>query len=79
MFYFINSFLASKMGQIRGNRGKGWVATVAMYCHQYCFGGKYDLIQLHRQIIHENDGIFMRNWLKSSPPVFFYLRIKENN
>ena len=25
------------------------------------FGGKYDLIQLHRQIIHQNDGISMRN------------------
>ena len=31
------------------------------YCHQYFFGGKYDLIQLHRQIIHQNDGVFMRN------------------
>ena len=29
------------------------------------FGGKYDLIQLHRQIIHENDWIFesaRANW-----------------
>ena len=25
------------------------------------FGGKYDLIHLHRQIIHQNDGISMRN------------------
>ena len=28
-----------------------------MASHQYFFGGKYDLIQLHRQIIHYNDGI----------------------
>lgn len=41
-----------------------------MYCHQYFFGGKYDLIQLHRQIIHQNDGISMRNSLKPSPPAF---------
>ena len=34
------------------------------------FGGKYDLIQLHRQIIHQNDGISMRNSLKPSPPAF---------
>ena len=33
----------------------------SMYCHQYFFGDKYDLIQLHRQIIHQNDGISMRN------------------
>ena len=31
------------------------------------FGGKYDLFQLHRQIIHQNDGISMINWLESSP------------
>ena len=41
-----------------------------MYCHQYFFGGKYDLIQLHRQIIRQNDGISMRNSLKPSPPAF---------
>ena len=48
--------------------------TVAMYCHgipTIFFDGKYDLIQLHRQIIHQNDGISMRNWLKSSPPALF--------
>jgi hypothetical protein len=28
---------------------------------QYFFGGKYDLIQLHRQIIHQNARIFIRN------------------
>ena len=27
----------------------------------FFFGGKYDLIQLHRQIMHQNDGISMRN------------------
>ena len=57
MFYFINSFLASKMGQIRGNRGKGWVATVAMYCHQYCFGGKYDVIKADKLYVHQNDKV----------------------
>ena len=40
-----------------------------MYWHQYFFGGKYDLIQLHRQIIYQNDAISMRNWLKSSQTV----------
>ena len=34
------------------------------------FGGKYDLIQLHRQFIHQNDRISMRNSLKPSPPAF---------
>ena len=38
--------------EIRDKRCK-----LLMYCHQYSFGGKYDLIQLHRQIIHQNDGI----------------------
>ena len=36
-----------------------------VYWHQYFFGGKYDLIQLHRQIIHQNDWIFesaRANW-----------------
>ena len=41
-----------------------------MYCHQYFFGGKYDLIQLHRQIVHQNDGIPMRYYLKPLPPAF---------
>ena len=51
---------------------------LAMYCHQsllctatnFCFGGKYDLIQLHRQIIHQNDGKSMRNSWKPSSPAF---------
>ena len=46
------------------------MVQVAMYCNQYFFGDKYDLIQLHRQIIHQNDGISMRNSLKPSPPAF---------
>ena len=25
------------------------------------FGVKYDLIQLHKKIVHKNDGIFLRN------------------
>ena len=44
--------------------GPGWVIEIngtSRYVHQYFFGGKYDLIQLHRQIIHQNDGISMRN------------------
>ena len=32
------------------------------------FGVKYDLIQLHKQFIHQSDGISMRNSLKPSPP-----------
>ena len=35
-------------------------------CHQYFFGGKYDLIQLHSQIIHQNDVISMMNSWKPS-------------
>ena len=54
-----------------------------MYCHQYFFGDKYDLIQLHRQIEGQNDGISMRNSLKSWVPKIitnsiFYLEIKGN-
>ena len=40
------------------------------------FGGKYNLIQIHRQIIHQSDGISIRNWLKSSPPAFFIWNLK---
>ena len=36
---------------------------------------RYDLIKLHRQIIHQNDGISMTN----SPPAFFFLELKVNN
>ena len=32
-----------------------------MDSHQILFGGKYDLIQPHTKIIHQNDGISMRN------------------
>ena len=46
-----------------------------MYCHQYYFGGKYDLIQLHRQIIHQNDEKFNETITTS----IFYLKFKENN
>ena len=48
-----------------------------MYCHQYFFGDKYDLIQLHRQIEGQNDGISMRNSLKSSPTAFSIQKLKE--
>ena len=45
-----------------------WRHSTAITSLQYVFGGKYDLIQLHRQIIHQNDRIFKRNWLIPSPP-----------
>ena len=48
-----------------------------MASHQYFFGGKYDLIQLHRQIIHQNAGISMRSWLKSSPTALFIYNLKK--
>ena len=48
-----------------------------MYCHQYFFGGKYDLIHLHRQVIHQNDGISMRKLLKPSPPAFSIWNLKK--
>ena len=59
-----------------------------MYYHLYCFGGKYDLIQLHRQIIHQNHGISIKdstgaslisitNWLKSSPQVLLIQNLKK--
>ena len=38
-----------------------WYKTLP-YCHQYHFGGKYAVIQLHRQIIPQNDGIPVRNY-----------------
>ena len=41
------------------------------------FGGKYDLIQLHRQIIHQNDGISMRTSLRPSPPAFSIQNLKK--
>ena len=48
-----------------------------MYCHQYFFGGNYDLIQLQRQIVHQNDGVSMRNSLKPSPPAFYIQSLKN--
>ena len=45
-------------------RDKGYKSL--MHCHQYFFGGKYDLIQLSTQTIYT----FMRNSLKPSPPAF---------
>ena len=48
-----------------------------MYCNQYFFGGKYDLIKLHKQIIHQNDGLSMRNLLKPSPLVFSIQNLKK--
>ena len=49
-------------------RDKGYKSL--MHCHQYFFGGKHDLIPLYRQIMHQNDGMSMRNSLKPSPPAF---------
>ena len=46
-----------------------------MASHQYFFGGKYDLIQLHRQIIHQNDEKLIEIFTTST----FYLQFKENN
>ena len=39
------------------------------------FGGKYDLIQLHRQIIDQNDGVS----IETINTGIFHLRFKENN
>ena len=52
-----------------------------MYCNQYFFGVKHYLIKIHaKKIIHQNDGISMRNSLKSSPSIsIFHLKFKENN
>ena len=46
-----------------------------MYCHQYFFGCKYDLIQLHRQIIHQNDERFIETITIS----IFYSKSNVNN
>ena len=46
-----------------------------MYCCQKFFGGKYDLIQLHRKNIHQHDGLFIETITNS----IFYLKFKENN
>jgi hypothetical protein len=57
--------------------------TVAMYCHgihQYFFGGKYNLIQLHRQMIHQNNGIYIHEKLiEIFNTSTFYLKFKENS
>ena len=42
-------------------RDKGKSNGLAMYCNQSFFGGKYDLIQVYRQNIHQNDVISKRN------------------
>ena len=51
-----------------------------MYCHQYYFCGKYDLIQLHRQILQKIVGIsaWKIHWNYHHQP-FFRLKSKENN
>ena len=45
-----------------------------MASQQYSFGGKYDLIQLHRQIIHQNEKL-----IEIFTTSTFYLKFKENN
>ena len=45
-----------------------------MYCHQHFFGGKYDLIQLHRQSIHQNEKL-----IEIFTTSIFYSKSKENN
>ena len=47
-----------------------------MYCHQYFFGGKYDLIQLHKQIMHQNDG--HEKFIETITTSIFHLK-KETN
>ena len=39
---------------LRGNRDKGYTVKVAMYYHQYFFGGKYYLTQLARLTNYES-------------------------
>ena len=46
---------------------RGTDTPMASLCTATIFCGNYDLIQLHRQIIHQKDGISIRTWLKSSP------------
>ena len=43
------------------------------------FCGKYDLIQPHRQIMHQNAQNFFFTTKITSPPAFFVLKTKENN
>ena len=52
------------------------------YRHGYLsifFGGKYDLIQLHRQIIHQNARIFLFHQKNDITTSTFGLKSKENN
>ena len=43
------------------------------------FGCKYDLIQLHRQIMHQNAQNFFFTTKITSPPAFLVLKSKGNN
>ena len=47
---------------------------MAMASCQYIFGGKYDLIQLHRQIIHQNNGIIHEKLIEIFTTSTFYLK-----
>ena len=50
-----------------------------MYCHQYFFGGKYDLIQQHRQIIHKKSWDIHEKFIETITTSIFHLKFKENN
>ena len=58
----------------------GHANGLAKYCHHF-FGGKYDRIQLHRQIVHQNDRIQVTHekFLEIFTTSIFYLKFKVNN
>ena len=45
---------SKKPRKIETRNARRWRHSTAMASFQYFFGGKYDLIQLHRQITHQN-------------------------
>ena len=74
-----SKFLCTSTISLGFTREEGGANSLTMYCNQSFFGGKYDLIQVYRQIIHKNDVISKRNWLKSSLPAFFTLWTTKND
>ena len=64
IFVYIYNFIGVHQG---GGRSQ-WSRYVLQ---PIFFGGKYDLILVYRQIIHQNYVISKRNWLKSSSPSFY--------
>ena len=69
--FAIKIFVHLQLISLGFTREEGGANSLTMYCNQSFFGGKYDLIQVYRQIIHKNDVISKRNWLKSSSPAFY--------